>query len=48
MRNDLLKYLAVLVITVGCIQSAEAQKIRMVADAESANILSIKKARDLP
>jgi len=48
MRNDLLKYLAVLVITIGCIRSAEAQKIRVVADAESANILSIKKARDLP
>ncbi|MFL6467175.1 MAG: hypothetical protein ACJ72Z_04370 [Pyrinomonadaceae bacterium] len=48
MRNEPLKYFAVLSILFGCIQNAEAQKIKAVRDGESAGILSIKKARDLP
>lgn len=48
MRRDLWKYAVILLIAVGCLQTAHAQKIKAVRDAESANILSIKKARDLP
>ena len=48
MRRELLKYSAVLVVLVGCASIAGAQKPRVVPDAESANILSIKKAHDLP
>ena len=48
MRSELLKYSAMLVVLVGCVQIADAQKLRVVPDAASANILSIKKAYDLP
>jgi len=48
MRSELLKYCVVLVILIGCVQIADAQKLRVVTDAASANILSIKKATDLP
>ena len=48
MRRELLKYWAVLSVLVGGVQIAEAQKLRVVPDASSANILSIKKAYDLP
>ena len=48
MRSELLKYWAVLSVLVGGVQIAEAQKLRVVPDASSANILSIKKAYDLP
>ena len=48
MRSELLKCCAVLFVLVGCVQIAEAQKLRVVLDATSANILSIKKAHDLP
>jgi len=47
-RHDFLRYAIILLITVGCIQTAHAQKIKAVRDAESANILSIKKATNLP
>ena len=48
MRSELLKYSAVLFVLIGYVQIADAQKLRVVLDATSANILSIKKARDLP
>jgi len=48
MRSELLKYCVVLVILIGCVQIADAQKLRVVPDVASANILSIKKAHDLP
>lgn len=49
MRSDLLlKYAAILFVVAGCIQTGYAQKIRVVRDADSANILSINKARNLP
>jgi len=47
-RSELLKYAAILFVGVGCIQTAHAQKIRVVRDPDSANILSVKNARDLP
>lgn len=48
MRSELLKYWAVLIVLIGCVQFADAQKLRVVPDAASANILAIKKAYDLP
>ena len=48
MRHEYLKYFAAFIFLFGFIQSAEAQTIKVAPDAESANILSIKKARDLP
>src|SRR5438045_1550490 len=48
MRNELLRYWTVLVVLICGVQIAEAQKLRVVPDVASANILSIKKARDLP
>ena len=48
MRNEILKYAAVASIILGGIYIADAQKIRAVRDKESANILSMKKARDMP
>jgi len=48
MGNEILKYAAAAVIVLGCVGIADAQKIKVVRDAGSANILSIKKARDLP
>src|SRR5204863_6548745 len=48
MRNELLRYWTVLVVLICGVQIAEAQKLRVVLDATSANILSIKKAHDLP
>jgi hypothetical protein len=47
-RNELLKYSVILLAAVGCVQTAHAQKIKAVRDAGSANVLSIKKASDLP
>ena len=47
MRSELLKYVAVLFV-VGCVQAAHGQRIKAVRDADSANILSIKAARNLP
>jgi hypothetical protein len=35
-------------LLIGCASVADAQKLRVVPDAASANILSIKKAHDLP
>ena len=50
MRSDFLKLKCAVVLFVGaaCVQTAQAQKLRVVRDAESGNILSIKKARGLP
>jgi hypothetical protein len=48
MRNVLLKYAVLGLVVAGCIASANAQKIKVVPDAESASVLSIKKARNLP
>lgn len=49
MRNNLLKYSIVLVALVGCVGTASAQKVKVVRDADSANILTVKKAgADLP
>ena len=48
MRSELLKYALILLTAVGCTQTAQAQKIKAVRDTDSANILSIKKANDLP
>ena len=48
MRSDLVKYAVILFIAVCCLQTADAQRIKAVRDAESANILSVKIARNLP
>lgn len=48
LRKDLLKCLAVLFAAAVCTTTAHAQTVRAVRDAGSANILSIKKASDLP
>jgi len=48
MRNGVLKYAVVLLVAVGGLQTVQGQRVRAVADAESANILSVKKATDLP
>lgn len=48
MRYYLLKYVAILSIVVGSVQAVQAQKIKAVRDADSANILSVKKATNLP
>jgi hypothetical protein len=47
-RTEFLKYAMILLAAVGCVQTAHGQKVRVVRDAESANILSIKKAVNLP
>lgn len=49
MRNNFLKYLLILVAIAGCVEGAHGQKIKAVRDADSANILTVKKAgADLP
>ena len=48
MRSDLLKYAVIIFVAFGSTQAVHAQKIKAVRDADSANILSIKKATDLP
>lgn len=48
MRSSYLKNVVILLVAVGCIQTAYAQKIKAVSDPDSANILSVKVARDLP
>jgi len=48
MRNDILEYAVVAAIVLGCVCGANAQKIKVARDAESAHILSMKKANDLP
>ena len=40
MRSELLKYSAMLVVLVGCVQIADAQKLRVVTDAASAKDVS--------
>jgi len=48
MRKALLRYAAILFVAAGCIETAHAQKMKVMPDPESAHILSIKKAGDLP
>jgi hypothetical protein len=49
MRVNTLKYFLIITTMVGCAGSAYAQKIRVVRDSDSANILTVKKAgTDLP
>jgi hypothetical protein len=49
MRNDKLKFLLVLTIVFGAAVGADAQRIKAVRDADSNNILTVKKAgADLP
>ena len=49
MRNDKLKFLLVLTIVFGAAAGADAQRIKAVRDADSNNILTVKKAdADLP
>lgn len=48
MRFDFLKCAFILFFTFASIHVVHGQKIKVVRDADSANILSIKKARDLP
>jgi hypothetical protein len=48
MKPEFFKYIAAAFVAIGCIQSADAQKIRVVPDAGSAHVLSIKKAVNLP
>jgi hypothetical protein len=47
-RTEFLKYAVVLLAAVGCVQTADGQKIRVVRDLESANILSIKRTVNIP
>ncbi len=48
MRSDKLKYGVILLVAFGSTMAVHAQKIRAVRDPDSAKILSIKEARDLP
>lgn len=49
MRNNILKYLLLLTAIVSCAEGSYSQKVKASRDAESANILSVKKAgSDLP
>jgi hypothetical protein len=48
MRIEFLKYVVILFAVAGCIQTAHGQKVRVVPDPDSAHVLSIKKALDLP
>jgi hypothetical protein len=48
MRIEFLKYAVILFAAAGCVQIAHGQKVRGVPDADSAHLLSIKKALDLP
>jgi hypothetical protein len=48
MRSDILKFTVILFVGLCCLQTAHAQRIKAVRDPDSANILSIKKAVDLP
>jgi hypothetical protein len=47
-RTDILKYAVILFVIAGYLQSIQAQEIKAVRDPDSARVLSIKKARDLP
>ena len=48
MRSGHLRYAVMLFAALFCVQAAQAQKIKAVRDAESASILSIKIAKNLP
>ena len=46
--GDALKVAVCLIVAIGCVQEARAQRIRVVSDAHSSKILSIRKAANLP
>jgi hypothetical protein len=48
MRSVLLKFTVILFVGLCCLQTAHAQRVKAVRDWDSANILAIKKAVDLP
>jgi len=48
MRSDILKCGVILLVAFGSTTAVNAQKIKAVRDPDSAKILSIRKARDLP
>ena len=48
MRNGLVKYLVIGLVGVACVQGVVAQKVKAVRDPGSANMLSVKKAVNLP
>ena len=48
MRQGVLIYAVMLAVGVVCVNAVHAQKVKAVRDADSANILSIKKAMNLP
>ncbi len=47
-RLGFLIYTAMLSVGLGCVNAAHAQKVKAVRDADSANILSVKKTVNLP
>ena len=48
MRNGLVKYLVIGLVGVACVQGVVAQKVKAVRDPGLANMLSVKKAVNLP
>ena len=48
MRNGLVKYVVIGLVGVACVQGVVAQKVKAVRDPGSANMLSVKKAVNLP
>ena len=48
MRNGLVKYVVIGLVGVACVQGVVAQKLKAVRDPGSANMLSVKKAVNLP
>ena len=48
MRNGLVKYVVIGLVGVACVQGVVAQKVKAVRDTGSANMLSVKKAVNLP
>jgi len=47
-RNGLVKYVVIGLVCVACVQGVVAQKVKAVRDPGSANMLSVKKAVNLP
>jgi len=47
-RNGLVKYVVIGLVGVACVQGVVAQKVKAVRDPGSANMLSVKKAVNLP
>ena len=48
MRSGILKFAGAAAVALVCFWGADAQKIRAVRDADSANVLSVREARGLP